>query len=224
VLAATATLVLVLPSFAVPARALSYSKAYLAFTAVVSAALYAIFVFVQTVRHRDYFLPAGGGDLTIDMHAAPPRKGQAMQSLAFLLLALADVVLLAKTLSHPLESAFAAAGWPRTMVGIVIAALVLAPESLAAVQAARRNRLQTSLNLALGSALATIGLTIPTIAIAALVLDYPTSFAIDSKGVPLLALSLLVAVLSFGTGRTTILQGAVHLVLLAAYIFTAVIP
>jgi Ca2+:H+ antiporter len=110
------------------------------------------------------------------------------------------------------------------MVGIVIAALVLAPESLAALQAARRNRLQTSLNLALGSALATIGLTIPTIAIAALMIDHPLSFGIDSKGISLLALSLVIAILAFSTGRTTILQGAVHLVLLAAYMFIAFNP
>jgi Ca2+:H+ antiporter len=224
VLAATATLVLVLPSFAVPADTLGYSKAYLAFTAFVSAALYATFVFIQTIRHRDYFLPGGEDDLAADVHAGPPSTGQAARSLIFLLLALFDVVILAKMLSHPFETAFTAAGWPRAIVGIVIAALVLAPESLAALQAAKRNRLQTSLNLALGSALATIGLTIPTIAVAALVLDRPLSFGIDSKGISLLALSLVVAILSFGTGRTTILQGAVHLVLLAAYIFTAIIP
>lgn len=146
VLAAMATLVLVLPSFAIPGDKLGYSNAYLAFSAAASATLYATFVFVQTVRHRDYFLPGGAGDLKADMHAPPPTSPQAARSLAFLLLALADVVLLAKSLSHPLEIAFAAAGWPRTLVGIVIAALVLAPESVAAVQAARRDRLQTSLN------------------------------------------------------------------------------
>lgn len=224
VLAAMATLVLVLPSFAIPGDKLGYSNAYLAFSAAASATLYATFVFVQTVRHRDYFLPGGAEDLKADVHAPPPTSPQAARSLAFLLLALAVVVLLAKSLSHPLEIAFAAAGWPRTLVGIVIAALVLAPESVAAVQAARRDRLQTSLNLALGSALATIGLTIPAIAIAALATDRPVSFGIDSKGISLLALSLVVAILSFGTGRTTILQGAVHLVLFAAYIFIALIP
>jgi Ca2+:H+ antiporter len=224
VLAATATLVLVLPSFAVPADTLGYSKAYLAFTAFASATLYATFVFVQTFRHRDYFLPSGEGDLTADVHAAPPSAAEAKRSLLFLLLALFDVVILAKTLSHPLETAFTAVGWPQPIVGVVIAALVLAPESLAALHAAKRNRLQTSLNLALGSALATIGLTIPAIAIGALVLDRPLSFGIDSRGISLLAISLVVAILSFGTGRATILQGAVHLVLFAAYIFTAIIP
>ena len=108
--------------------------------------------------------------------------------------------------------------------GVVIAGLVLAPESLAAYKAARRNRLQTSLNLALGSALATIGLTIPSVAIVSLVLDLPIALGIDAKSMTLLALSLFVATLSLGTGRTTVLQGVVHLVIFAAYLFTTVVP
>lgn len=224
VLAAMATLVLVLPSFAVSPTAQAYSTAHLVFIAFVSSALYATFVFVQTIRHRDYFLPAGAGDLTADAHAIPPTTRQAAFSLGLLLLALLSVVLWAKTLAHPIEEAVAAVALPRGFVGIVIAALVLAPESLAALQAARRNRLQTSLNLALGSALATIGLTIPTVAVAALIMRWPLSLGLDQRGITLLAVSLMVAMLSFGTGRTTILQGAVHLVLLAAYIFTTIVP
>jgi Ca2+:H+ antiporter len=222
VLAAMATLVLVLPSVSSSTVAPHYSAAQLIFTAIVSTLLYATFVFVQTIRHRDYFLPGGAGALADDAHATPPSARAAAHSLGLLLLALISVVLLAKSLSKPLEAAIAAAALPRALVGITIAALVLAPEGLAALHAARRNRLQTSLNLALGSALATIGLTIPTVAIAALVMDWPLSLGLDSKAMTLLALSLGVAILSFGTGRTTILQGAVHLVLLAAYIFTMV--
>lgn len=221
VLAAMATLVLVLPSVS-GAAAAHYSEAQLAFTAIVSTLLYATFVFVQTIRHRDYFLPEGEGVLAGDAHAAPPSARTAAGSLGLLLLALVSVVLLSKSLSEPLETAIAAAALPRALVGIAIAALVLAPESLAALRAARRNRLQTSLNLALGSALATIGLTIPTVALAALVMGWPLSLGLDPKRITLLTLSLGVAILSFGTGRTTILQGAVHLVLLTAYIFTMV--
>ena len=224
VLAAMATLVLVLPTVATGAGPAGQSPSQLAFTALVAPTLYATFIFVQTIRHRDYFLPDGAGDLLMDEHAAPPAKRQATMSFGLLLVALASVVLLAKTLSHPLEQAVAAAALPRALVGIVIAALVLAPESLAALRAARRNRLQTSLNLALGSALATIGLTIPTVAIAALLMRWPLSLGLDPRGITLLALSLIVAMLSFGTGRTTILQGVVHLVLLAAYIFTTIVP
>ena len=221
VLAAMATLVLVLPSVSGGAAA-HYSEAQLAFTAIVSTLLYATFVFVQTIRHRDYFLPAGEGVLAGDAHASPPSARTPAGSLWLLPLAVVSVVLLSKSLSEPLETAIAAAALPRALVGIAIAALVLAPESLAALRAARRNRLQTSLNLALGSALATIGLTIPTVAIAALVMDWPLSLGLDPKGITLLTLSLGVAILSFGTGRTTILQGAVHLVLLTAYIFSMV--
>lgn len=224
VLAAMATLVLVLPSFTLSGALPGYSRSQLAFIALVSTTLYATFVFVQTIRHRDYFLPEGTGDLHSDAHAGPPSNRRAARSLALLLIALVSVILLAKTLSHPLEAAVATAALPRALVGMVIAALVLMPESLAALRAARRNRLQTSLNLALGSALATIGLTIPTVAVAALIMDWPLSLGLDAKGITLLALSLIVAVLSFGTGRTTILQGAVHLVILAAYVFAMIVP
>lgn len=219
VLAAMSTLVLILPTFTVETPSSAYSRAYLGFIAVVALALYAIFVFVQTLRHRDYFLPEGAGDLEADEHACPPTTRQAALSMLLLVLALATVVVLAKALSGPLEKAIAAAAFPRAVVGIVVAALVLAPESVAALKAASRNRLQTSLNLALGSALATIGLTIPTVVTAALIMGWPLTLAIEAKAIALLSLSLIVAVLSFGTGRTTILQGAVHLVLLATYVF-----
>ena len=224
VLAAMATLVLVLPGITSSAGAHRYSAPQLIFTAIVSTLLYATFVFVQTVRHRDYFLPEGVDALAGDAHAAPPSARRAAASLGFLLVALIGVVLLAKTLAKPLETAIAAALLPRALVGVAIAALVLAPESLAAHPAARRPRQQTSLKNARGSARATIGLTIPTVATAALAMGWPLSLGLDAKSTTLLALSLGVAILSFGTGRTTILQGAVHLVLLAAYIFTMVFP
>ena len=110
------------------------------------------------------------------------------------------------------------------MVGIVIAALVLLPEGLAALRAARANRLQTSLNLALGSAIASIGLTIPTVAAASIVIGQPLALGLGTKEEVLLALTLLVGVITLGNGRTTVLQGAVHLVILAAFLFLAVVP
>ena len=157
-------------------------------------------------------------------HAPPPSVRATGIAFGVLLVALVSVVLLAKTLSPTIEAAVLGAGLPLAVVGVVIAALVLAPESLAAYKAARRNRLQTSLNLALGSALATIGLTIPSVAIVSLVLDLPIALGIDAKSMTLLALSLFVATLSLGTGRTTVLQGVVHLVIFAAYLFTTVVP
>ena len=113
---------------------------------------------------------------------------------------------------------------PKAVVGIIIAALVLLPEGLAALRAARSNRLQTSLNLALGSALATIGLTIPAVAVVSIVLGQPLELGLDAKDQLLLALTLLLSVITLGTGRTTVLQGIVHLVIFAVFLFFAVVP
>ena len=221
VLAAMAVLSLVLPNYTSSSVGPTYVPSQLVFVAVVSLILYATFVLVQTVRHRDYFLPATEGK---DDHAAPPSRRATGIAFGVLVVALVAVVLLAKTLSPTIEGAVVAAGLPQAVVGVVIAALVLAPESLAAYKAARRNRLQTSLNLALGSALATIGLTIPSVAIVSLALDLPIALGIGPKGLTLLVLSLFVSTLSLGTGRTTVLQGVVHLVIFAAYLFTTVVP
>ncbi len=221
VLAAMVVLSLVLPNYTSSTPGPTYSSSQLLFVAVVSLILYGTFVLVQTVRHRDYFLPATEA---VTDHAPPPSLRATYTAFAVLLVALVAVVLLAKTLSPTIEAAVVAADLPQAVVGVVIAALVLAPESLAAYQAARRNRLQTSLNLALGSALATIGLTIPSVAVVSLVLDLPIALGIDAKGLVLLSLSLFVATLTLGTGRTTVLQGMVHLVIFAAYIFTTVVP
>ena len=222
VLAAMVVLSLVLPNYVSSAPGPAYSSSQLVFVAIVSLILYATFVMVQTVKHRDYFLPAE--DLPHDSHAAPPGAKAAWAAFASLLVALVGVVLLAKGLSATVERAVLDAGLPFAIVGIVIAALVLAPESLAAYRAARRNRLQTSLNLALGSALATIGLTIPSVAIVSLALDLPLALGVGPKGITLLILSLFTITLSLGTGRTTILGGVVHLVIFAAYLFTTVVP
>jgi len=221
VLTAMAVLSLILPNYTSSTSGPTYATSQLVFVAVVSLILYGTFILVQTVRHRDYFLPASDDH---DDHAAPPSTRATGIAFGVLLVALASVVLLAKTLSPTIEAAVLGAGLPLAVVGVVIAALVLAPESLAAYKAAKRNRLQTSLNLALGSALATIGLTIPSVAIVSLLLGLPLSLGIDPKSMTLLALSLFVATLSLGTGRTTVLQGVVHLVIFAAYLFTTIVP
>ena len=224
VLAAMATLSLILPNYTLSAAGPFFTTSQLIFTAVVSLVLYGTFVLIQTVRHRDYFLPAAGIGEDEDSHAEPPTNAQAMLAFGMLVLALISVVLLAKALAPTLEAAVLSAGLPIALVGVAIAALVLAPESLAAVNAARRNRLQTSLNLALGSALATIGLTIPSVAIASLYLELPIALGIDAREITLLALSMIVAVLSLGTGRTTVLQGVVHLLIFATFLFTTIVP
>jgi Ca2+:H+ antiporter len=148
----------------------------------------------------------------------------AWTSLALLIASLVAVVLLAKALAPGLEQAVAALGAPKQLVGIVIAIIVLLPEGLAALSAARANRLQTSINLALGSALASIGLTIPVVAVISLWTGWPLSLGIDAKSTVLLLLSLLVTSLSLSTGRTTIMQGTIHLVIFAVYLLTTIVP
>jgi Ca2+:H+ antiporter len=150
--------------------------------------------------------------------------GRALASLALLIVSLFAVVGLAKVESPAIESAVAAAGFPQSFVGVVIALLVLLPETLAAVRSALRNRVQVSLNLAFGSAMASIGLTIPAIAVASLWLEGPLILGLGATQMILLALTVAVSVLTVVPGRATRLQGAVHLVLLAAFLFLAVSP
>jgi Ca2+:H+ antiporter len=224
---ALATLSLVLPTFTVTAPGPVFSPGQLAFAAVASVALYAMFVLTQTVRHRDFFLPVGSDGAIIEPdgeHAAPPSGRTALTSLGLLMLALVAVVGLAKVESPAIEDAVAAVGFPQSVVGVVIALLVLLPETLAAVRAARRDRIQTSLNLALGSAIASIGLTIPAIAVASIWLDGPLTLGLGPIQLVLLGLTVLVSVLTVVPGRATRLQGGVHLVLLAAFLFLSVNP
>ncbi len=222
-LAAIAVLTMVLPSYTTTVPGPEYSASQLAFIAIVALVLYGTFVLVQTVRHRDYFLPRRAREDEA-IHAQPPGVGVALASGALLLLCLTAVVLLGKALAPTVETAVAAIGAPPALVGVIIATVVLLPEGTAAVRAALANRLQTSLNLALGSALASIGLTIPTVAVVSLATGWTLELGLDAKSAVLLLLSLFVASLSLGTGRTTVLQGTVHLVLLAVYLFVTIVP
>ena len=222
-LTAITVLTLILPNFTTSVAGPTYSTSQLIFVAIVSLVLYGTFVLVQAVRHRDYFLPP---DTTNgkEVHAEPPTRNAALLSTLFLLLCLGVVVLLAKTLSPTIEEGVLKAGAPKSLVGIIVALVILLPEGWAAVRAARKNRLQTSLNLALGSALASIGLTIPAVAMVSVFTGYPVTLGIDTKSMMLLILSLFTIMLSFGTGRTNILQGVVLLVVFAVYLFTTIVP
>lgn len=222
-LTAIAALTLVLPNYTTTVPGPVYSASQLGFIAIVSIVLYGTFVLIQAVRHRDYFLPEVAAS-DEEVHAAPPSVRMAWVSVVLLLACLGSVVLLAKSLAPTVEDAVVGAGAPKALVGIIIAAVVLLPEGIAAYQAARANRLQTSLNLALGSALASIGLTIPAVAIVSLMTGWTLSLGIDIKSTVLLVLSILVATLSLGTGRTTVMQGTVHLVIFAVYLFTTIVP
>ncbi len=241
VMTALVTLSLVLPTFTTSAPGPQFSSAQLAFAGVVSLVMYGVFVFVQTVRHRDYFLPVSSGTPDVqrhrdvdepaaivaddeDEHAVAPSGKVALLSLGLLFVCLVSVVGLAKTVSPKLESAVESAGAPLAVVGVMIALLVLLPETVAAVRAALRNRLQTSVNLALGSAMASIGLTIPAIAIASIWLKGPLVLGLGGKEMVLFALTVVISMLTLATGRATLLQGAVHLMVFSAFLFLAVSP
>ena len=220
-----AVMTMVVPTFTTSAPGPEFTSSQLVFAAVISLALYGMFVSTQTRRHRDFFLPvAHDGEPLDDEHAEPPTNRETWTSLGLLLVSLVAVVGLAKVESPAIESGVAAAGFPQSFVGVVIALLVLLPETLAAARAARGNRIQTSLNLALGSAMASIGLTIPAIAIASIWLDGPLLLGLGPVQMVLLALTVVVSVLTVVPGRATRLQGGVHLVLLAAFVFLAVNP
>ena len=218
-----AALTLVLPSFTTSTPVGSYNNVQLIFVAVSSAVLWAVFIFVQTIRHRDYFIPETESD-SPDVHAKPPAIMDAWASFGLLIVSLVTVVGLAKMLSPSIEHGVEAASAPRAVVGIAIAALVLLPEAWAAVRAARVNRLQSSMNLAIGSALASIGLTVPVVVIASLFFNLPLFMGLPPKEMAMLMLTLLVCTVTLGTGRTNMMQGAVHLVLFAAFLFLAFVP
>ena len=221
-LMAIIVLTLILPNFTISGPVGEYSINQLFFVAVVSIVLYSGFIFVQTVRHRDYFLPKDSA--SEDEHAPEPNLRTATFSVVFLLISLAIVVLLAKFLSYDLEHIVIDLGAPKSLVGVIIAGIVLLPEGLAAYRAVKQNRLQTSLNLALGSALASIGLTIPAVAMVSIYTGMPLVLGIDASSTVLLTLSMLTLVFSLATGKTNIQQGIVLLVIFASYLFYTIVP
>lgn len=222
-LMALAALSLVLPTFTTTTAGGTYSTSQLAFAGLASLVLWLAFVFVQTVRHSEQFLSAS--DTAEDQaHGHLPTTREAWASLGLLLLSLVAVIGLAKVLSPAIEAAVEAQGLPKAVIGVVIALLVLLPETVAAARAAMANRLQTSLNLAIGSALASIGLTIPAVVCVAVWLQLPLQLGIEGKDLVLLVLTFGVATLTLAQGRTTVMQGAVHLVIFAAFLFLTLVP
>lgn len=222
-LTAITVLTLLLPNYTVSMPGPVYSESQLIFVAIVSLILYGSFVAIQTGRHRDYFLPTSI-ESSEDAHAEPPTKLTTLVSMALLLICLGAVVLIAKALAPDIERGVVQLGAPKSLVGVIVALVILLPEGMAALKAARKNRLQTSLNLALGSALASIGLTIPAVAIVSIFTGLTVTLGIDTKSIVLLLLALFTIMISFGKGRTNILQGVVLLVIFAVYLFTTVVP
>jgi Ca2+:H+ antiporter len=225
VLTALATFILVMPMVTVSTPGPDFTKSQLAFAGIASFALYIAFLFFQTVSHRDYYLPQAEDRKTdINFHAHRPSNTKTMVSSILLILSLITVVGLAELLSPAIEAGVKAAGAPKTIVGIAIALLVLLPEGYAAIRAARANRLQSSLNLALGSALASIGLTIPTVAAIAIFFNLPLSLGISQLNMTLMYLSLFIGALTLAIGRTTLLQGVVHLIIFLEFLFLSLVP
>ncbi|MCF2493116.1 calcium:proton antiporter [Dyadobacter chenhuakuii] len=221
-LTAISVLTLVLPNYTTSVIGPVYNNSQLIFVAIISLVLYGTFVMVQTVRHRAYFLPEI--DANKETPADPPSNQVTLISTVLLLVCLAAVVLLAKMLAPTIETFVVEMGAPKSLVGVIVAAVILLPEGLAALRAAKKNRLQISLNLALGSALASIGLTIPVVAVVSIFTGLTITLGIDTKSTLLLILSLFTVALSFGTGKTTVMQGVVLLVIFAVYLFTTIVP
>lgn len=222
-LAALSGLVLVTPALTISSPGGTYTNSQLVFVALSSLSLWLVFVFIQTIRHRDYFLPeAAPSDESV--HARPASSAQAWVSFGLLVMSLVSVVVLAKLMSPALERLVLKLEAPKSAVGILIALIVLMPETWAAIRAARANRLQTSMNLAIGSALASIGLTIPVVVGAAVLWDLPLELGLVPKDIALLTLTFIVGSITLASGRTNLMQGAVHLVLFAAFLFLTLVP
>jgi Ca2+:H+ antiporter len=224
-----ATLCFVLPEFTTSADGPEFSGEQLAFVGIASLALYALFVFIQTVRHRDAFVHAladadADADADVLGEEPTPTRREAIHGLLLLVVSLVVVVGLAKVESPAIEDAVVAIGAPQSAVGVLIALLVLAPETLAAVRHARRDRIQASFNLALGSAMASIGLTIPVIAVASIWLEGPLVLGLEPTQIVLLGLTAIVSALTVLPGRATLQEGGVHLVIFGAFLFLALFP
>ncbi|MDB5564646.1 MAG: ionic transporter y4hA [Tardiphaga sp.] len=218
VLIVLSTITLILPNYTLTTPGPLYSAMQLGFVSIVTLILYGLFLYTQTVLHRDYFITsdddgsAGHGPARLSVNAI------------LLVLSLVAVVLLAKSFSVVVDAGAAAIGAPPAFSGIVVALLVLLPESVAAISAARHNELQKSINLSLGSALATISLTIPAVALAAYLLDKPLVLGLAPREMVLLVMTFILSMLTFGTGRTNILFGLVHVLVFAVFIFMVFVP
>lgn len=237
-LSTLAVLCLVLPDFTETTGPL-FSPTQLAFAAVASLLLYVLFVVTQTISHRKFFLPVDDPDIAstpadvpaedvpdddVEEHGEPPSLGATLASLGLLLVSLVAVVGLAKLESPSIEGGVVALGLPESVVGVIIALVILLPEGISAVRAAQRNHIQTSLNLGLGSAMASIGLTIPAVAVASIWLPGQLVLGLGDTQIVLLLLSIVVSILTVVPGRATKLQGGVHLVIFAAFLFLSVSP
>jgi Ca2+:H+ antiporter len=213
---------LVFPTFTQSVAGGYYSASQLMFASFACLAIYTCFLFAQTIRHKEYFLSEGEEE---PLHQPETiSNGMLVLNLAFLLISLGIVVLLAKTLSPAIEGVILSYSLPKALVGIIIAAIILLPEGISAINAARKNRLQTSLNLALGSALASIGLTIPVVSVVCYINGMNIILGLDIVSIILLGLSVFTVMLSLSSGRSNIVYGVVLLVNLVAFVYYIINP
>jgi Ca2+:H+ antiporter len=221
VLIVMATITLIMPDYTLTTPGPSYSAAQLGFVSVVTSILYGVFLYTQTIRHRDYFIGDTIGDANGGAHMS---SRMLAMSVVLLLVSLLAVVLLAKKFSLVVDAGTEMIGAPPAFAGVLVALLILLPEGVAAISAARKNDLQKSINLALGSSLATIGLTVPAVAVVAWALDKQLVLGLNAQAMVLLLLTFVISMLTFGTGRTNILFGLVHLVVFAVFVFLVFVP
>jgi Ca2+:H+ antiporter len=217
-------LVLVMPNFTTTTAGPTLSSAQEIFFVILSASLYSAFLFLQTRRHRGYFTHNGAIDNDNegegDVGEAPDRHGMRPYVHALLLLAyMAPVVYLAEQLARPVDYLIETMQAPAQLGGLAIAILVATPEAIGAVRAAAANNLQRSINIFLGSVLSTIGLTVPAIIIISHISHHPIELGLQHTDQTLFLLTLAMCVVNFSSGRTNVLQGGVHLMLFAAYLF-----
>jgi Ca2+:H+ antiporter len=211
-----AVLSLMLPNYTVTTPGPTLSSPQEAFLALMALGLYGTFLAIQTNRHRTYFALEEAGQ---DAHEPQPSTGRSPAAHAALLAAyMAPVVFLAEQLGRPIDAVIEVVHAPVALGGLLIAMLVSTPEAIGAVRAARANQLQRSVNISLGSVLATIGLTVPTMLTISHITGKKITLGLEHANLVLLPLTLLVSVITFASGRTNILQGAVHLLLFAAYV------
>jgi Ca2+:H+ antiporter len=221
VLFVLATITLVMPNYTLTTPGPVYSAAQLAFVDVVTLMLYGVFLYTQTIRHSDYFIKEGAGAAG---ETSSLSNRMLALSIALLLISLLAVVLLAKKFSLVVDVVTAMIGAPPAFAGVLVALLILLPEGVSAIAAARNNDLQKSINLALGSSLATIGLTIPAVGVATYALDKELVLGLNGQGMVLLLLTFFLSMLTFGTGRTNILFGLLHMVVFAVFLFLVFVP
>lgn len=224
VLLALAVIGLILPDYTTSVTAPRFSRPQEIFIIVISLTLYGVFLLIQTVRHRQHFMELQSASAAAASHHDSGKMRSAPYHAVMLIVYLATVVLLAEKFAIPLDNSVERLNMPLALGGAIVAALVLAPEALAAIRASLGNQLQRSVNILLGSALATIGLTIPAVLCIGIITKHPVTLGLQGGNLPLLLLTLAASVITFASGRTNVLQGCIHLVLFAVFLLLIFCP